>query len=226
VQQEPRSPQEIVNTGMTAMGLNISEKDSELLAESIKKLNGAAEQISKMADLTDVTQTYIEQISAVSQNLEKFSEITGSLGEASDTFIQSCKVISGVAEEGADEKPVSYVDHMSKLNENVSGLNRFYEAQLSGLQEQMDTIQHINAGLNRIRGMYDSSIVDSAAFRNENERMAQLLSQLNQVYARLLQAMTVNMQAGAYAPSPAAGQPGYQQPSYPGGYPSQGGGYR
>jgi gliding motility-associated protein GldL len=216
VQQAQPSPREIVNAGMATMGLNISEKDSEMLAESIKKLNSAAEQISKMADLTEATQTYINQISAVSQNLEKFSEITGSLGEVSDTLIQSCKAISGTTEEGAEEKSASYVEHMSRLNDNILGLNRFYESQLTGLRTQIDTIQHINAGLNRIRDMYDSSLVDSAAFRNENERMAQLLLQLNQVYSRLLQAMTVNVPMGGYPPPP-AGQPGYQQPPYPGG---------
>ena len=210
----PPTPQELVNTGMSAMGLNISEKDAELLAESIKKLNSAAEQISKMADLTDVTQSYITQISTVSHNLEKFSEITGSLGEVSDTLINSCKVISGKSDDGADQTPKSYVENMSKLNDNLSGLNHFYETQLSGIRSQMDTIHHINAGLNRIRDMYDSSIVDSAAFRNENERMAQLLSQLNLVYSRLLQAMTVNIQSGGYPP--AAGQPSYQQPPYQG----------
>lgn len=216
------TPQQRVSAGLSTMGLNISEQDSEMLAESIKKLNGAAEQIAKMADLTDATQSYIDQISAISQNLEKFNEITGSLGDVSDTLINSCKVISGAAEEGAEGQPKSYIENMSKLNENVSGLNQFYETQLSGLRSQMDTIQHINAGLSRIREMYDSSVVDSSAFRSENERMAQLLSQLNQVYGRLLQAMTVNMQAGGYPPPP-AGQPGYQQPPYQGGYPPQGG---
>ncbi|MDR0574641.1 MAG: gliding motility protein GldL [Tannerella sp.] len=219
---QARSPQNIVNAGMATMGLNISEKDSEVLAESIKKLNSAAEQISKMADLTEATQTYIDQMSTVSHNLEKFNEITGSLGEVSDTLINSCKTISGVTEESTEETPKSYVENMSRLNENLSGLNHFYETQLSGLRSQMDTILHINAGLNRIRDMYDSSIVDSAAFRNENERMAQLLSQLNQVYGRLLQAMTVNVQAGGYPPPAAAGSPGYQQPPYQG-YPPQGG---
>ncbi|MDR2916821.1 MAG: gliding motility protein GldL [Tannerella sp.] len=219
---QTQSPQNLVNAGMATMGLNISEKDSEVLAESIKKLNSAAEQISKMADLTEATQTYIDQMSTVSHNLEKFNEITGSLGDVSDTLISSCKAISGATEDGTEESPKSYVENMSKLNENLSGLNHFYENQLSGLRSQMDTIQHINAGLNRIRDMYDSSIVDSAAFRNENERMAQLLSQLNQVYGRLLQAMTVNMQAGGYPPAPAAGSPGYQQPPYQG-YPPQGG---
>lgn len=215
-----QTPQGLVNAGMASMGLNISEKDSEVLAESIKKLNSAAEQISKMADLTEATQTYIDQISAVSQNLEKFGEITGTLGQVSDSLINSCKVISGVNEEGAEEKPKSYVENMSQLNDNLSGLNQFYESQLSGLRSQMDTVQHINAGLNRIRDMYENSLVDSAAFRNENERMAQLLGQLNQVYSRLLQAMTVNIPGGY--PSPGAG-PGYQQPPYQGGYPPQGG---
>ena len=211
VQQAPPSPQALVDTGMAAMGLNISEKDAEVLAESIKKLNGAAEQISKMADLTDATKSYIDRISVVSQNLEKFSEITGSLGEVSDTLINSCKVISGKKDDdGSDQTPKSYVEHMTKLNDNLSGLNHFYETQLTGIRSQMDTILHINAGLNRIRDLYDSSIVDSASFRNENERMAQLLSQLNQVYSRLLQAMTVNIQTGGYPPP--SGQHGYQPP--------------
>jgi gliding motility-associated protein GldL len=64
----------------------------------------------------------------------------------------------------------------------------------------MDTIHYINAGLNRIRDLYDSSIIDSTSFRNENERMSQLLAQLNQVYSRMLQAMTVNNQGGGYTP--------------------------
>jgi len=218
----PPTPQELVHTGMASMGLNISEKDAEMLAESIKKLNSAAEQISKMADLTEATQSYIDRISSVSNNLEKFNEITGSLGEVSDSLINSCQVITGKSEDPTGETPKSYVENMSKLNDNLSGLNHFYETQLTGIRSQMDTILHINAGLNRIRDLYDSSIVDSATFRNENERMAQLLAQLNQVYSRLLQAMTVNIQSGAYPP-PAGG---YQQPPYQGGYQPQTGGFR
>ncbi|MDR0835791.1 MAG: gliding motility protein GldL [Tannerella sp.] len=201
------------------MGLNISETDSEVLAESIKKLNSAAEQIAKMADLTEATQSYIDKISSVSENLDKFSVITGSLTEVSDSLVNSCKLISGSneEEEGA-VKSVSYVEQMSTINNNLADLNTFYEAQLNGIRSQMDTIQHINAGLNRIRDIYDSSLVDSASFRNENERMAQLLGQLNQVYSRLLHAMTVNM-PGAYPPPPPPQQPVYQQPAYQSPYP-------
>ena len=74
----------------------------------------------------------------------------------------------------------------------------------------MENIERINAGLNRIREMYEGSVIDSSVYRNETEKMTQQLSQLNQVYSRLLQAMTVNM----YTPQQPAGN-NYQAPQNP-----------
>ena len=70
--------------------------------------------------------------------------------------------------------------------------------------------------------MYNNSVMDSTAFRNENERMAQLLSQLNQVYGRLLQAMTINMAAPGAANMYPPQQPMYPPQGAPAGYPQQG----
>ena len=201
--------------GMAAMGLNVSEEDTKSLANSIQKLGDAAEQISRMADLTDATKTYIEQISSVTANLERFNVVTNSLSEVSDSLVHSCEMIAGSKNEHSEKQTVGYVQQMEQLNQSLSGLNEFYSVHLSGLRSQMDTIQQINAGLSRIRDMYDNSVMDSTAFRNENERMAQLLAQLNQVYGRLLQAMTVNMPGGGTMYPP-------QQPPYQGSYPPQG----
>lgn len=216
------TPEQSANIGLAAMGLNVSEEDAKNLSNSIQKLSDAAEQISKMADLTDATQQYAEQISTVSQNLEHFNAVTSSLSGVSDALVNSCKAISGSEGENPDEKTLGYVQQMELLNEKLSGLNEYYDVQLSGLRSQMDTIHHINSGLNRIREMYDNSLLDSTAFRNENERMAQLLNQLNQVYGRMLQAMTVsmpNMPGGGGGMYPPQQQPyqGYppQQPPYP-----------
>jgi gliding motility-associated protein GldL len=96
---------------------------------------------------------------------------------------------------------------MELLNRNITGLNTIYEVQLKSISSQISSIEHINAGLNRIKDLYDGSIVDSSVFRSETERMAQQLTQLNTVYARLLQAMTVNM--GMPVPNP------YQVPFTP-----------
>ena len=80
-----------------------------------------------------------------------------------------------------------------------------------------ESIEHINSGLNRIREMYDGSVVDSSVFRNETEKMTRQLAELNQVYSRLLQAMTVNMGYQQPAqPQQQPQQPMYQQPQQPG----------
>ena len=204
------TPQQSVNIGLAAMGLNVSEADARNLALSIQKLGEAADQIAKMADMADATQAYVEQMSSVAQNLERFNTVTGSLSEVSDSIVNSCKAISGT---DSEQKMGGYAEQMEQLNQHLTGLNQFYEVHLHGLRSQMETIHLINAGLNRIRETYDHSVVDSSAFRAENEKMAQLLSQLNQVYTRLLQAMTVNMPIGGGVPYGA--QTPYQGQAYP-----------
>ncbi|MEG1839349.1 MAG: gliding motility protein GldL, partial [Bacteroidaceae bacterium] len=58
---------------------------------------------------------------------------------------------------------------------------------------QIDTIDKVNVGLNRIREMYEGSTDNSQKFNEEAEKMAQQIEELNAVYARMLQAMTVNI---------------------------------
>ncbi|MEG2573446.1 MAG: gliding motility protein GldL, partial [Bacteroides sp.] len=68
-----------------------------------------------------------------------------------------------------------------------------YEIQLKSISSQIDTIDKVNVGLNRIREMYEGSTGNSQKFNEEAEKMAQQIEELNAVYARMLQAMTVNM---------------------------------
>lgn len=215
-----------INVGADAaasLGLNVTEEDTKNLSDSIKKLSGAAEQISKMAELTEATQKYLEQISSVSDKMANFSEVTSSLTEVSNTLLSSYKGLADNPEDGTQNSR-NYIEQMDALNRNIAGLNTAYEMQLKSISTQMENIERINAGLNRIREMYEGSVVDSSVFRSETEKMTQQLSQLNQVYGRLLQAMTVNM----YAPQQGAGgyqpqqQPVYSQPyQTPYGYPQQ-----
>lgn len=214
-----------------AGSLDVTEEDTKNLSDSIKKLSGAAEQISKMAELTEATQKYLEQLSGMSENMERFSQVTNSLTNVSDTLLNSYKVITDNSD-GINQNSRGYVQQMEMLNRNISGLNTIYEIQLKSISSQIESIEHINGGLNRIREMYDGSVVDSSVFRNETEKMTRQLAELNQVYSRLLQAMTVNM--GYQQPAPPQPQPqpqayqaqppqqGYQQPySSPYGYQGQ-----
>ena len=142
-----------------SLGLNVTEEDTKNLSESIKKLSGAANQISKMAELTEATQHYLEQLSSMSKKMEKFSEVTGSLTEVSDTLLNSYK---GIADNpsSVSQNATSYVEQMDALNRNIAGLNSVYEMQLKSISAQMENIERINAGLNRIREMYEGSVID------------------------------------------------------------------
>lgn len=195
-----------------SLGLNVTEEDTRNLSDSIKKLSGAAEQISKMAELTEATQKYLEQLSSMSEQMEKFSRVTNSLTSASDTLLNAYQHISDNSD-GISQNSKGYVQQMEALNQNISGLNAVYEAQLRSISMQIENIEQINAGLSRIKDMYNGSVVDSSVFRSETEKMTQQLAQLNQVYSRLLQAMTVNMapQQPMYQQQPYQ-QPMYQQP--------------
>lgn len=195
-----------------SLGLNVTEEDTRNLSDSIKKLSGAAEQISKMAELTEATQKYLEQLSSISEQMEKFSQVTNSLTSASDTLLNAYQHISDNSD-GISQNSKGYVQQMEALNQNISGLNAVYEAQLRSISMQIENIEQINAGLSRIKDMYNGSVVDSSVFRSETEKMTQQLAQLNQVYSRLLQAMTVNMapQQPMYQQQPYQ-QPMYQQP--------------
>ena len=140
-------------TGLGNLGLDVSEEDTKNLSDSIKKLSAAAEQISKMAELTEATQKYLEQLSGMSENMERFSQVTHSLTDVSDTLLNSYKSITDNSD-GINQNSRGYVQQMEMLNRNISGLNTIYEIQLKSISSQIESIEHINGGLNRIREMY------------------------------------------------------------------------
>ncbi len=146
-------------------------------------------------DMASASENYIAQVNRMSDNVEKFNELTQSLNQMSDVLVSSFKHISDNSE-GIGVSTKGYVSQMENLNRNISGLNTIYEIQLKGVSSQINAIDQINSGLDRIKNLYEGSIPDSSVFRAETEKLAQQLKDLNMVYARMLQAMTVNMGMG------------------------------
>lgn len=161
------------------------------------------------ADVVGASEGYVNQLTQMSENMEKFAKVTESLGNISDSLLKSFQTIIDNSE-GIGNNTQGYVNQIEALNRNIAGLNTIYEIQLKGVSGQINTIEHINAGLDRIKKLYDGSMADSAVFKNETEKMTQQLGELNRVYARLLQAMTSNMNMGGGFNPPAGNSP--QQP--------------
>lgn len=65
-------------------------------------------------------------------------------------------------------------EEMENLNRTLTGICKVYEMQLKGASQQIGTIDQIN---------------------DQTRKMAQQIEQLNKIYARMIEAMTVNMRA-------------------------------
>lgn len=73
-------------------------------------------------------------------------------------------------------KFISDSHEIENLNRTLTGISRVYEMQLKGASQQMGTIDKIN---------------------EQTKMMAEQIEQLNNVYARMIEAMTINMHAAA-----------------------------
>ena len=134
---------------------------------------------------------------------EELDHLRGSiqrLSGAIDQLSRLGEVTSGMTQQWQsinlqtlNEHTAQYNEQIAALGKNITGLNAAYEAQLRDVNQQIAAIEGINAGLDRMREMYEGSLGDSNAFRVENAHMARQLQDLNRIYARLLDAMTVNM---------------------------------
>ena len=94
----------------------------------------------------------------------------------------------------------TYNRQMEQLNSTLAGLNALYEVQLKSVSGQIDTIEQINKGLQRLKSSYSDTLPDGTLIGRETERMAAQLHELNEAYARMLQAMTLN-RGGHHDPS-------------------------
>lgn len=91
---------------------------------------------------------------------------------------------------GISSRTEEYERQLENLNQTLSGLNSIYEVQLKGISSQIATIEQINQGLNRLHTAYSDALPPGVSIKEETQRMADQLKELNDVYARMLNAMT------------------------------------
>ena len=190
-------------------GLGLTEEETGSLRESISKLAAASEQISQMADLADVTRSYVESMSGIAEQMTSLRDTTTALNQVSAVLLDSYRAITENSET-ITSSSAGYVDRLEDLNRNIAGLNTIYEIQLKSISSQLESIDRVNRGLKDIRDMYEKSAAESSRYCEETEKMARYMKQLNAVYEKMITAMTINM----YNPMMGGAQPG-QAPAEP-----------
>lgn len=159
-----------------------------------------------MGGITDASQLYVNQITEMTEQLRHLQETTQALNQVSDVLLESYRAITENSE-NITRSSGGYVEQMQNLNRNISGLNTIYEIQLKSVSSQLDAIDRVNRGIKDISEMYARSSDSSQRYCAETEKMAMYMQQLNAVYAKMIQAMTINMYNPMAAAAAAAGVP-------------------
>ncbi|MBR5030601.1 MAG: gliding motility protein GldL [Muribaculaceae bacterium] len=201
------SPQDVKAIMGLPQGIQLTDDETQSLSDSIAKMNAASDQLSKMAELTEATQQYLNQMATIGEQMQRLAETTTALNNVQQTLLDSYESITNNSQD-ISQNTSGYVEQMESLNRNVSGLNTIYEIQLKSISSQLDSIDRVNSGLKDIRDMYEKSAAESARYCDETEKMARYMKQLNSVYEKMINAMTVNM----YQPMPGM-MPGNMPPS-------------
>lgn len=145
----------------------------------------------------------LESMASMADELARLRATTQALNEVSETLLASYKAITDNSA-GITAASTGYVDQMKALDRNIAGLNTIYEIQLRSVSGQLDAIERVNSGIKRISEMYAKASDAGADYCEESEKMARYMQQLNNVYERMITAMTVNMY---HAPMPGAPVP-------------------
>ncbi|MDO5523493.1 MAG: gliding motility protein GldL [Bacteroidia bacterium] len=135
------------------------------------------------------SENHIAQLESVADNVTQFAQATQTLTQISESLQESYRHIIDNSQ-NISHNSLGYVQQMEALNRNISGLNTIYEIQLKSISGQLDTIAQINNGLARVKSMYSEAVPDSSVIKQETERMAEQIRELNQIYGRMIQAMT------------------------------------
>ncbi len=110
-------------------------------------------------------------------------QVSPEMAEATSNYVEELnkltELLGKVSEQSARLTRDS--EEMENLNRTLTGICKVYEMQLKSASQQIGTIDQIN---------------------EQSRRMAQQIEQLNAIYARMIQAMTVNMRTAATPQTP------------------------
>lgn len=124
------------------------------------------------------TQTVVSpeaaQIAAAAAELAANHEVAMQLADAQANYLDELKRLTETLQKVSDQSARLTRDseEMENLNRTLTGICKIYEMQLKGASQQIGTIDQIN---------------------EQSKRMAEQIEQLNGIYARMIEAMTVNM---------------------------------
>ena len=173
----------------------LSESEAKSLTESIKNMSETAAQLANISRVAGLTDSYASNLNKASEAAALFAEKQTKLDEASNSLLSS---YSGIASNmaSAQDNTKAFAERASELSKNLGSINTAYELQLKGIQSQASAIESQNAKINAVTTEFEklqSAVSASAknmdAYRTMTDQLAKNISDLNNVYGNMLNAL-------------------------------------
>lgn len=172
---------QVAGGGSVVAGAGVSGGGTIIIGSgTANTANVSAAPASEGAAQTTVggTQTIVSpeaaQTAAAAAELATNHEVAMQLADAQANYLDELKRLTETLQKVSDQSARLTRDseEMENLNRTLTGICKIYEMQLKGASQQIGTIDQIN---------------------EQSKRMAEQIEQLNGIYARMIEAMTVNM---------------------------------
>lgn len=113
-------------------------------------------------------------VAAAAADFATNREVAVQLADAQASYLEQLKNLTETLQKVSEQsvRLTRDSEEMENLNRTLTGICKVYEMQLKGASQQIGTIDQIN---------------------EQSRHMAQQIEQLNSIYARMIEAMTVNM---------------------------------
>lgn len=113
-------------------------------------------------------------VAAAAADFAANREVAVQLADAQANYLEQLKNLTETLQKVSEQsvRLTRDSEEMENLNRTLTGICKVYEMQLKGASQQIGTIDQIN---------------------EQSRHMAQQIEQLNSIYARMIEAMTVNM---------------------------------
>lgn len=151
----------------------------ESLGQGLRKLGDNANKLSEISDASVATSEYTSSLKSASHKVS----------ELADTYAQASQALTGLSD--AAQSGSSTGAELQKMANTLEALNKSYEVQLAGSQQQAQTMTAMYQGINSLMTNLSDSVEDTKRYKENISELSVNLAKLNTVYGNMLTAMTV-----------------------------------
>ena len=181
---------------------SLSQEDTKKLEAGIKQLGETAGQLGDISKAATTSVVFAKNLSDASEAAASFASKQKNLDVVSDGLFKSYKEIAGTLS-NVNMGTKTYAAKADALHNSMNAINSIYELELKNIEAQAQAIkiqsEAINAQTGKITAASSdmeklfatvvATAKDMETYKNQTEKLAKQVSDLNNVYGNMLNAI-------------------------------------